>query len=166
MKRVAVTLMGASTIMAIATPVSARIIFCNNYPYEVYFSIAYQQFQANGDALDWLSRGWLGVETGKCEEFDSAIAVSEFYWRGETNFYKQGKGRARDSWPSKDGKKFWNVEGDFQFYQADHTKPEAQKPAFSTYEKSFRAKDGPVTETITILEGGQVTSDATGAVEQ
>ena len=62
-----------------ASSAKANIVFCNEFPAEVWVAIAYQQEDGS-----WLSRGWLSVETGKCYPFDTAIHVKTFYFRGET----------------------------------------------------------------------------------
>jgi hypothetical protein len=49
----------------LSTPFAAgnlvKIEFCNNFAQMVNFAIAYQQTTG-----DWMSRGWLNMETGSC----------------------------------------------------------------------------------------------------
>jgi uncharacterized membrane protein len=49
---------------------SGEISFCNEFPHKLYIAIAYLQTDVN----NYLSRGWLEIETGKCYVFDTAIA--------------------------------------------------------------------------------------------
>jgi uncharacterized membrane protein len=81
--------------MLAASSAKANIVFCNEFPAEVWVAIAYQQEDGS-----WLSRGWLSVETGKCYPFDTAIHVKTFYFRGESKTYHHQKsvwGRVRTS---------------------------------------------------------------------
>jgi uncharacterized membrane protein len=80
-------------------PAFAGIEFCNNNERDVLFSIAYEEFDKNGASMGWLSRGWLRVNKGGCFEFDTQISVKEFYWRAETDWYDEGKGRGKLTWP-------------------------------------------------------------------
>lgn len=155
-------------------PAFAGIEFCNNNEKDVLFSIAYEQFDKNGASIDWLSRGWFRVHKGECGEFDTQISVKEFYWRAETEWYDERKGRGKLTWPAAKSttRDFWNFDPDyqgyFQMYQAEasqtflgvsHTK-------FSAYEKSMRSKNGPLSETITILADGHVLMETTSEVEK
>jgi hypothetical protein len=53
----------------------------------VYVAIAYIQTDYN----NYLSRGWLHLETGKCNTFDTAIRVQTFYYHAESEPYKARK---------------------------------------------------------------------------
>jgi uncharacterized membrane protein len=55
----------ASFILLAAPCVRAQtgeISFCNEFPHKIFVAIAYLQTDVN----NYLSRGWLEVETGKC----------------------------------------------------------------------------------------------------
>ena len=92
----------------------ADIVFCNKFAHTVFVAIAYPQ--ADGS---WISRGWLELATGQCNTFDSAIVVKTFYFRGETNPYRNAAHqRFVHSWG--EGKNFAVWEPDnFQYYDAE-----------------------------------------------
>jgi hypothetical protein len=131
-------------------PAFAGIEFCNNNERDVLFSIAYEEFDKNGASMGWLSRGWLRVNKGGCFEFDTQISVKEFYWRAETDWYDEGKGRGKLTWPGPDtaGRIFWNFDptyqGNFQVYVADaaETLSATAHAKFNSYERSMRSKSG------------------------
>ena len=73
---------------------TGEISFCNEFPHKLYIAIAYLQTDVN----NYLSRGWLEVETGKCYVFDTAIRVPSFYYRAESETYRDGKHRVKMEW--------------------------------------------------------------------
>ena len=107
-------LSGAFAAKSVAEIVSIK--FCNEFAYEVFVAIAYPQKQG-----DWLSRGWLGVPTGTCADFDSAIHVPTFYYRGETDYrLAGGSRRVRYRWG--EDRKFFVQDDSFNFYDAENGK--------------------------------------------
>jgi hypothetical protein len=83
-----------------------KIEFCNNFPQMVNFAIAYQQTTG-----DWMSRGWLNMETRSCYYFDTALRLPVFYFRAQTDAYRD-KGQALENFgvsaaPSRRRKLFW-----------------------------------------------------------
>jgi len=58
--------------MPVAHAGEGEITFCNEFPHKVYVAIAYLQTDVN----NYLTRGWLNIETGKCYIFDTATPTS------------------------------------------------------------------------------------------
>ena len=125
-----------------ASSAKANIVFCNEFPAEVWVAIAYQQEDGS-----WLSRGWLSVETGKCYPFDTAIHVKTFYFRGESKTYHHQK----SVWGN--GKDFAVWENDnFQYYNADQRVLNSSLKGFT---KGPDAKGNSISATVTFpAEGG------------
>jgi uncharacterized membrane protein len=73
-----------------------KIEFCNNFPQMVNFAIAYQQTTG-----DWMSRGWLNMETASCYYFDTALRLPVFYFRAQTDAYRDKGHRVIESWGDK-----------------------------------------------------------------
>ena len=92
---------------------SGEISFCNEFPHKLYIAIAYLQTDVN----NYLSRGWLEVETGKCYVFDTAIRVESFYFRAESETYRDGKHKVKMEWGTD--KKFAVRDANFQSYNAE-----------------------------------------------
>jgi len=61
---------------------------------------------------NYLSRGWLEVETGKCYVFDTALRLSTFYHYAESEPYKDGKEKVKMGWGK--GKQFAVRDANFQ----------------------------------------------------
>jgi hypothetical protein len=91
----------------------ADIVFCNNFPYLVYIAIAYPQQDGS-----WISRGWLNVDTGQCTEFDSAIKVKTFYYRGESVPYSDGGRRVKTTWGGNDAQFAIWEDNNFNYWDA------------------------------------------------
>jgi uncharacterized membrane protein len=89
---------GVVCLLPIST-VKADIIFYNEFPHVVYVAMAYPQ---NGGT--WVSGGWLNLNTGQCLLFDPALHVKIFYYRGESENYREAGNAVRFNWGNK--KKF------------------------------------------------------------
>ncbi len=89
------------------------ITFCNEFPHTLFIALAYSQADVN----NYLSRGWLEIDTGKCYIFDTAIRVPTFYFRAESEPYKDGKHKVTMSWG--DDKNFAVRNANFQSYNAE-----------------------------------------------
>lgn len=102
-------------LLCMISAANAGIVFCNQFPKTVYVAIAYQQ-----EGGGWISRGWLSVDTGDCNTFDSAIRVKTFYFRGITDPSRDasrhlgistwGKGKSFATWDKYN----------FQYYDAEN----------------------------------------------
>jgi hypothetical protein len=105
----------AAVSPAATTGARAEIQFCNKFPQKVFVAIAYPQGDEN-----WISRGWLEIDTGDCAEFDSALHPSTIYYRGESVPYRNAQGasvtrvwstpgRQYAIW-EKDNFNYWNAQ--------------------------------------------------------
>ena len=121
------------------------ITFCNEFPHKVYVAIAYLQTDVN----NYLARGWLNIETGKCFIFDTAIRIQTFYYHAESDPYKEGRHRVKHEWGK--GKKFAVRDGHFQSYNAE-TKYSGMH--FAEFSKGAETTGDAVTCTVTFLASG------------
>jgi uncharacterized membrane protein len=138
----------ASTL--IFTAPSARagtgdISFCNEFPHKLYIAIAYLQTDVN----NYLSRGWLEIETGKCYVFDTAIRVESFYFRAESEPYRDGKHKVKMEWGSD--KKFAVRDANFQSYNAEKAYSGMRLAGFA---KGAESSGGPLTAIVTFTATG------------
>jgi uncharacterized membrane protein len=60
----------------------AAIKFCNNFEHQVQFAVAFQ------DQDGWVSEGWISVAPKACQTDSKHADLTEFYWRGETDWIK------------------------------------------------------------------------------
>ncbi|MFT3731756.1 MAG: DUF1036 domain-containing protein [Hyphomicrobium sp.] len=157
MFRVAWLGVSISLLLVGSSPASSHIIFCNEFTQEIFVAIAYEQFDRNGKHSGWIGRGWLWLRPGKCNDFDSALAVPEFYWRAETNLYQVGDKMHRYNWPHADGgdKYFWDLTEDFNLYDTDQ-RPTNSKPTLSAYRKSALSANGPINVEYTFTKDAEV----------
>jgi uncharacterized membrane protein len=97
--RIAISkLCGGAAVMAclLAAPVArAEITFCNKFPHQIYVAMAYPQYHES-----WISRGWISLKTGECSLFDPALRVKTFYYRAESENYREGGRRIKMNWGS------------------------------------------------------------------
>jgi uncharacterized protein DUF1036 len=130
-----------------ATGARAEIQFCNKFPQKVFVAIAYPQ--ADGS---WISRGWLELDTGDCDEFDSALHPGTLYYRGESVPYRNPSGANVTRVWSAPGHQFAIWEKDnFHYWNAQ------EKVLNSTLEDFSLAADGldnDASVTVTFEEDG------------
>jgi hypothetical protein len=98
---------------------------------------------------NYLSRGWLEVETGKCYIFDTAIRVQSFYFRAESETYRDGKHKMKMDWGSD--KKFAVRDANFQSYNAEKAYSGMRLAGFA---KGAESSGGPITAIVTFTETG------------
>lgn len=89
----------------------AAIKFCNNFEHQVQFAVAFQ------DQGGWVSEGWISVAPNACQTDSKHADLTEFYWRGETDWIKTKGGRTQWSW-GKD-RQFSVKDGSFAFKNSD-----------------------------------------------
>ena len=105
----------------------ATVVFCNEFPHSVYIAIAYPQ-----DADHWLSRGWLALRTGSCLPFDTALSLRTFYYRGESETYREKGRKVVMSWGDNGDRSFATWENDnFQYYEAERQTLKSTLKGFS-----------------------------------
>jgi hypothetical protein len=126
-----------------------EISFCNNFPHTVHIAIAYLQTDVNNH----LSRGWLNVGTGKCYVFDTAVRVQTFYYRAESDPYKEGKDKVKMNWGK--GQKFAIRDGGFQIYGAEKASSGSKLVEFS---KGPVSAGAPLTAIVTFNADGTSTT--------
>jgi uncharacterized membrane protein len=124
---------------------TGEISFCNEFPHKLYIAIAYLQTDVN----NYLSRGWLEVETGKCYVFDTAIRVESFYFRAESEPYRDGKHKVKMEWGTD--KKFAVRDANFQSYNAEKAYSGMRLAGFA---KGAESSGGPLTAIVTFTETG------------
>jgi uncharacterized membrane protein len=143
----------ARPVALLTAATRAEITFCNKFAQPIFVAIAYQQSDQS-----WISRGWLQVDSGECKPFDSAIHVSVFYYRGETNWYdNQSGGRSQNTW-GFETTKFAVVDSSFNFYNADSARDNARLAGFT---RSVESADGDVSATVTFEADGHNTTVTT-----
>ena len=99
---------------------------------------------------NYLSRGWLEVETGKCYIFDTAIRVPTFYYRAESETYRDGKHKVKMEWGND--KQFAVRDANFQSYNAEKAYSGMRLAGFS---KAPEFGGGsPITAIVTFTETG------------
>lgn len=124
---------------------TGEISFCNEFPHKLYIAIAYLQTDVN----NYLSRGWLEVETGKCYVFDTAIRVESFYFRAESETCRDGKHKVKMEWGTD--KKFAVRDANFQSYNAEKAYSGMRLAGFA---KGAESSGGPLTAIVTFTETG------------
>ena len=147
-------------VLSPARAEEGEISFCNEFPHTLYIAIAYEQYPDN-----YISRGWLEVETGKCYVFDTAIRVHGFYYRAESESYREGKHKVKMLWGTE--RKFAIRDSNFQSYNADKAYSGMRLAGFAKGAES----SGVVTAIVTFTETGGSTitvpkpQDASGGGE-
>jgi uncharacterized membrane protein len=139
-----------ATSVLIAAPAAfageGEITFCNEFPHKVYVAIAYLQTDVN----NYLSRGWLHADTGKCYVFDTAIRVPTFYYHAESDTYRDGKDKVKMKWGND--KQFAVRDAHFQSYNAEK---KYSGMYFAEFSKGPESEGAPVTTTVTFLADGR-----------
>lgn len=133
----------ASTLWATAS--RAEIVFCNQFARRIYVAIAYQQ--TNGS---FVSRGWMSLEPGACSPFDTALRVKTFFYRAQSEKYRDAGRTERYIWGK--GWQFAIWENDnFQYYHAEQRVFNSTLKEFS---KSLETDGEELSEKLTFREGG------------
>jgi len=130
----------------VSAPAHAEVAFCNNFPQPVFIAIAYQQPDGS-----WTSQGWLRVNVGTCRSFDSARHLSSFYWRAETDWYRDTSGK--QVWSAWGEDRNFAV-GDYPF--GTFTFAHADQSTNTGRVEAFRRFSGPATATLTFHANGGV----------
>jgi hypothetical protein len=126
----------------------ADIIFCNKFPHVVSAAIAYPQ-----DEGSWISRGWVVLQIGECSQFDTALRVKTFYYRGETAAYRDNSGKnIRSSWGA--GMKFAILENqNFNYWNAQN---KVLNSSLAEFNKGADFSNEAVSVTVTFGADGKV----------
>jgi hypothetical protein len=139
---------GLVCLLANAGARAADIRFCNDFPHLIYAAMAYPQEEGS-----WISRGWVAAETGQCYQFDSALRVKTFYYRGESVPYRDKSGKnIRSTWGA--GMKFAILEnGNFNYWNAQN---KVLNSSLAEFTKGVDIDEGAATVTVTFQADGKV----------
>ena len=100
---------------------------------------------------NYITRGWLDIDTGKCYVFDTAIRVPTFYYHAESDPYKEGKSKVKVNWGK--GKQLAVRDANFQSYNAEKKYSGMYLAQFSQGPVSTGA---PLTAIVTFKEDASV----------
>lgn len=138
-------LLGFSSIGA-----KADIVFCNKSSFRlIYVAIAYPQSDGS-----FLSRGWMSVNQGECDNFDTALRIKSLYFRGESAWVRQGRRRTRETWGKGRAFAIWDNDN-FQYYNAQER---VLKSALENFTLAGEVTDGELDATVTFTDNGSVVS--------
>jgi hypothetical protein len=130
-----------------ATDAQASVKFCNKFPREIYVAVAYSQ-----DDNTWISRGWLDLQTGDCQEFDSALRPGTLYYRAESVSFRNAKGvTVTQVWGSADHRYAIDPNNNFNYWNAQEKVLKSTLADFSLAAEGLTADS---TVTVTIEEDG------------
>jgi uncharacterized membrane protein len=128
-----------------ASGARAEIVFCNKFVHVVYAAIAYPQ-----DDDSWISRGWVALDPGECSSFDTALHVKTFYYRGESEPFRDGGRRVKVNWGA--GRKFAIWEKDnFNYWNAQN---KVLNSSLADFTKGAEASADNVAATVTFEADG------------
>jgi tetratricopeptide (TPR) repeat protein len=91
----------------------AAIKLCNEFEHTVRFAVAFQTRDG------WVSEGWVTVPSKSCQSDPKHSDLTEFYWRGETDWIKSRDGRAKTKWSWGKMRSFSVKDAPFAFTNAD-----------------------------------------------
>ncbi|QPC93012.1 DUF1036 domain-containing protein [Mesorhizobium sp. INR15] len=153
-RRVISVLTLALTLPMFAEHASAEIKICNNFPQTVYFSIGYDQPGYDS----FMSRGWLVLApNGGCDEFDSALHLSVFWYYAETNaYYVRKHVKNTNTWGSvRPDKQLWVARNSFNIIDNPGMKrPSDPGAKLVGFARSLEASGSELNETLTIEADG------------
>lgn len=116
----------ASLLIALTSAKSfAAIKFCNEFEHPVRFAVAFPT--KNG----WVSEGWVTVQSKSCQSDGKHAELTEFYWRGETDWIKTQGGRTKTKWSWGKTRRFSVKDASFSFANADTKGRGARLEGFS-----------------------------------
>ncbi len=135
----------AAACVLCTTAAKAEITFCNEYGRLIYVAIAYPQ--SNGT---FISRGWMSLNQGDCNVFDSAIHVRTFYFHAESTWVRNGRRRTREVWGKGKNFAIWE-DSNFQYYNAQNRIRRSTPVEFT---QGPIADNGDVSATVTFTTDG------------
>jgi hypothetical protein len=127
-------------------PATAGIDFCSKFRFPIYVAIAYNWND------DWVSTGWQKIQPGECLTDPFKVSVSQFYFRGETDWVPTAPGK-RTKWTwGNSGRPFPISEKSFTFHKADGPVRGGKPEGFTISMQG----DGntPISESVTFEEDG------------
>jgi hypothetical protein len=145
------SLLAAVACLLAGTDARADIIFCSYFSRLINIALAYPQVNDS-----WMSRGWLNLESGKCLHFDTTLNPRVFYYRGETEGYRNRDQLVRTTWGA--GMQFAIKEGaSFNYWNAQAKAPDSMLAPFN---KGVDIADGVTSVTVTFGTDGKVSIES------
>ncbi len=158
-KRLAFATVVCVSAVVIPAPAVAEIQICNKFAREIFVAIAYDQPGYNS----FVSRGWLRLRPGDCDEFDSALHLPYFYYYAETDSYSISRTSVKqNTWGGNDSpKRLWVAQYSFNiFNNPNGTQPDGQGVRKVAFSRSVQNTSGELDETMTIeADGTTITQD-------
>jgi hypothetical protein len=131
--------------LGVATSARAEIVFCNKFAQVVYAAIAYPQ-----DNGSWISRGWVALNTDECSVFDTALRVKTFYYRGESEPFREAGRRVKVNWGSGRPFAIWEKDN-FNYWNAQN---KVLNSSLADFTKGAETSAGDVSATVTFEADG------------
>jgi Tfp pilus assembly protein PilF len=91
----------------------AAIKLCNEFEHPVRFAVAFPTKDG------WVSEGWVTVQSKSCQNDSKHADLTEFYWRGETDWIKTQGGRTKTQWSWGNRRNFSVKDAPFALANAD-----------------------------------------------
>jgi uncharacterized membrane protein len=145
------TVLGLIFLAMTGMSAEASVDFCSKFNVPIFVGVAYNQ----GD--DWISTGWQRVEPGQCLTDPFGLSVNVFYYRGETDWIRNGRRKTQWSW-GNGGRRFSVTDKGFTFHHADGAIRGARLAGFTI---SIESTNGPISERVTFEADGVHTTQAT-----
>lgn len=139
-------LLSGLTLGLSSSAAHADIVFCNKSSFNlIYVAIAYPQ--SNGS---FLSRGWMSVNQGECDTFDTALHVGSLYFRGESAWVRHGRRKTREIWGKGRSFAVWDNDN-FQYYDAQER---VLRSTLMEFTSAGEASDGDLSVTVSFTDQG------------
>jgi len=78
-----------------------NINICSSFPHTIMFSMAYPSEGDGSSPGNWISRGWLPIDTGYCYYFDNSLHLTTFYFRAVSVPFRLNGRSVRGTWGDK-----------------------------------------------------------------
>jgi uncharacterized membrane protein len=143
MRSVAATAV-ALAMLPLASPALADVTVCNDFRAAISVALAYEE------GGSFASQGWWKVAPGACS--DLPFKGFDFFYAGESDWYREGGGRKRDIWGK--GRNFYVGKGTFKFDNAEQSRRGARSIAFTKITVDERLRSKPHLVTVRFRSGG------------
>ena len=136
-----------------AIPATAGVDFCSKFRFPIYVAVAYNWNE------DWISTGWQKIEPNDCLTDPFKLGVSQFNFRGETDWVRTAPTK-RTKWTwGNSGRPFPISSRKFLFHHADGPVRGGKPEGFII---SIEGQGGaPISERVTFEEDGVHTTQQT-----
>jgi hypothetical protein len=75
-----------------------NINICSSFPHTIMFSMAYPDQGDGSGSGNWISRGWLPINSGYCYYFDNALHLTTFYFRAVSASFRLNGRSVHATW--------------------------------------------------------------------